>query len=93
MPLKIDSKKHDFYLIEPYSSLNKIWMNAQRNAIFGENFATLRPDISKTGGHTKKIIFTQNLLKVDRNALEPKKIQILFFTTRHKILPFGKKLP
>ena len=38
-PLKIVSIKHDFYLIQPYSSLNKIWMNAHRNAIFGENFA------------------------------------------------------
>ena len=39
----------------------------------------MRPDISKTGGHTKKIIFTQNLLKVVRNALEPKKIQFFFY--------------
>ena len=43
------------------------------------NFTTLRPDISKTGSHTKKIIFTQNLLKVVRNALEPKKNTIFYF--------------
>ena len=57
------------------------------------NFATLRPDISKTGGHTKKIIYTQNLLKVVRNLLDPKEIQNSFSTTRHKNFPSGTKLP
>ena len=37
-PLKIVSIKHDFYLIQPYSDLNKIWMNAHKNGIFGEHF-------------------------------------------------------
>ena len=37
-PLKIVFKKHDFYLIQLYSSLNKIWMNALINTIFGELF-------------------------------------------------------
>ena len=37
-PLKIISKKHDFYLIQPYSSLDKIWMNALTNTIYGEHF-------------------------------------------------------
>ena len=53
------------------------------------NFATLRPDISKTGGHTKKIIFTQNLLKVVRNALDPKKIQF-FLLPVTKFCPLAK---
>ena len=36
-PLKIVSIKHDFYLIQLYSSLNKFWINALRDAIFGEH--------------------------------------------------------
>ena len=36
--LKIVSINHNFYLIEPYSNINKILMNVHRNAIFGEHF-------------------------------------------------------
>ena len=49
-PLKIVSIKHDFYLIQPYSNLNKIWMNAHRNSIFGENFV-FTPKILGWTGH------------------------------------------
>ena len=57
------------------------------------NFATLRPDISKTGGHTKKIIYTQNLLKVVRYALELKKLQIFFLLPVTKFCPLAKNCP
>ena len=39
-PLKIVSIKHDFYLIQSYSCLNKMWINALRKAIFGELFVS-----------------------------------------------------
>ena len=40
----------------------------------------------------KVLFFTQNLLKVVKNTLEPKKLQKFFFTTLHKILPFCQKM-
>ena len=62
------------------------------NIVNFQNFASLRPDISKTGGRTKNFVCTQNLLKVVKNTLEPKKLQFFFFTTLHKILPFCQKM-
>ena len=32
------SKEHEFYSLQPYSNLNKIWMNAYRNSEFSEHF-------------------------------------------------------
>ena len=62
------------------------------NIVNFQNFASLGPDISKTGGRTKNFVCTQNLLKVVKNTLEPKKLQTFFFTTLHKILPFCQKM-
>ena len=56
------------------------------------NFSTLGPYNSETGGRTTKKILL-NLLRVVKNVLEQKLFCFIFFTTRHKILPFGKKLP
>ena len=44
------SIKNYFYLIHPYSNLNKIWMNTHRNAIFGENLV-FTPKILGWTGH------------------------------------------
>merc|ERR1712120_90776 len=46
----------------------------------------------KNGRSHKNFVSTQNLLKVVRNILEPKKLQKNFFTTLHKILPFCQKM-
>ena len=48
-PLKIVSINHDFYLIPPYYSLNKIRMNILRNAIFGQHFAFTPKILDITG--------------------------------------------
>ena len=55
-------------------------------------FSTLGPYNSKTGGHTT-IKFLLKLLRVVKNDLVQTFFYLIFFTTRHKILPFGKKLP
>ena len=55
-------------------------------------FSTLGPYNSETGGRTTTK-FLLNLLRVVKNVLEQKLFCFIFFTTRHKILPFGKKLP
>ena len=47
------------------------------------NFATLRPDISKTGNHTKKYISTENLLKGVRNALEQKNYNFFYYPSQN----------
>ena len=53
--------------------------------------STLEPYNAKTGGRTTEK-FLLNLLRVVKNVLEQKLFYYIFFTTRHKILPFGKKL-
>ena len=50
VPLKIVSIKHDFYLIQLYSSLKKFWINALRDAIFGEH-VVFTPMILAWEGH------------------------------------------
>ena len=55
-------------------------------------FSTLGPYNSKTGGRTAKKILL-NILKMVKNDLVQTFFYFIFFTTRHKILPFGKKLP
>ena len=59
------------------------------NIVNFQNFASLGPDISKTGGRTKNFVYTQNLLKVVKNTLEPKKLQIFFYyvTQNFALLP------
>ena len=37
VPIKIVSLKHDVYLIQLDSTLNKFWINALRDAIFHEH--------------------------------------------------------
>ena len=62
------------------------------NIVHFWNFSTLEPDDAKTGGRTTEK-FLLNLLRVVKNDLEQTLFYYIFFTTRHKILPFGKKLP
>ena len=60
------------------------------NIVNFQNFASLGPDISKTGGRTKNFVYTQNLLKVVKNTLEPKKLQFFFLLRYTKFCPYRK---
>ena len=46
----------------------------------------------KNGRSHKKIYFYSKSSKSGQKCIGSKKITIFFFTTRHKILPFGKKV-
>ena len=62
------------------------------NIVNFQNFASLGPDISKTGGRTKNFVFYLKSSKSGQKYIRTKKITKFFFTTLHKILPFCQKM-